>query len=400
MTIISSPLDTDQYKLTMQQAFFHQAPNAVAEYRFVCRSKGVDLAKYSAEINDEISLFCQSVRFSSEELEWLSHLGDDYRGRLFRSDFLGFLEDFSFKRRYLSVRPSMDEKGAIEIIASGPLVQVMPFEIYVLSIVNEIYFRNEFPSPDWNEARDRLSSKIEVARQAEPGFKFSDFGTRRRFSRVWHESVVAILKDALPGTFVGTSNMDLARRYKLVPVGTMAHEFLQAFQALGPRLIDSQKAALEAWVSEYRGNLGIALSDVAGVDAFIRDFDLYFAKLFDGVRHDSGNPIEWAHKMLRHYDALRIDARSKNFIFSDGLDMPKAVMLHRMFKDKVNVLAGIGTNLTNDVGAKPINIVMKMTSCNGQPVAKISDEPGKTICRDHEFLAYFRKVFRLPPLDY
>jgi nicotinate phosphoribosyltransferase len=175
----------------------------------------------------------------------------------------------------------------------------------------------------------------------------------------------------------------------------MAHEYLQTYQALGVRLRDHQKAALEDWVQEYRGDLGTALTDVVGMDAFLADFDLYFAKLFDGLRHDSGDPFVWGEKALAHYVKLRIDANTKRMVFSDGLDVPPALALYRHFADRTQLGFGIGTNLSNDVGLTPLNIVMKLTHCNGQPVAKLSDSPGKTLCDDQTFLAYLRQVFNV-----
>ena len=184
-------------------------------------------------------------------------------------------------------------------------------------------------------------------------------------------------------------------KYNLIPIGTMAHEYLQASQALGPRLRDSQKFALEKWVQEYRGDLGIALTDVVGLDAFLRDFDLYFCKLFDGLRHDSGCPYEWTEKVLKFYESMKIDAKTKSLVYSDGLDFPKAIDLYKRFKNNAKLFFGIGTNLTNDLGPKAINIVMKMVSCNGSPVAKVSDSAGKTMCKDEKFLAYLKEVFEI-----
>jgi len=200
----------------------------------------------------------------------------------------------------------------------------------------------------------------------------------------------------LPQVFKGTSNVLLARDLNLVHIGTMAHEYLQTYQSLGVRLRDFQKAALEDWVQEYRGDLGIALTDTVGMDAFLADFDLYFAKLFDGLRHDSGDPVAWGEKALAHYARLRIDAHTKRLVFSDGLDVDKALALYRHFGNRVQLGFGIGTQLTNDVGLTPLNIVMKITHANGQPVAKLSDSPGKTLCDDETFLAYLRQVFKVP----
>ena len=198
----------------------------------------------------------------------------------------------------------------------------------------------------------------------------------------------------------GTSNVHLAKELGLTPIGTMAHEFFQAFQALDVRLRDFQKAALESWVHEYRGDLGIALTDVVGMNAFLRDFDLYFAKLFDGLRHDSGDPYEWGEKAYAHYKKLKIDSRNKMLTFSDGLDLPRAWDLYLYFNQRFKTSFGIGTNLTNDMGLKPLNIVLKLVECNGQSVAKISDSPGKTMTDNNTFLAYMRQVFEIPENEF
>jgi nicotinate phosphoribosyltransferase len=279
----------------------------------------------------------------------------------------------------------------------------MGFEIFTLSIVNELYFRRFTQEPAIREARRRLGEKIAILESfsdaREFPFEFFDFGTRRRFSRAWQEEVVATLASRVPQYFKGTSNVRLARKYDLVAIGTMAHEYLQTFQAVGVQLRNFQRAALENWVQEYRGDLGIALTDVVGMEAFLRDFDLYFAKLFEGLRHDSGDPVEWGERALEHYRDLRVDARTKRLVFSDGLDVPKALELYAHFADRVQCGFGIGTHLTNDAGVPPLNIVMKLVSCNGQPVAKLSDSPGKTICSDQTFLAYLRQVFHAQDLD-
>ena len=207
-----------------------------------------------------------------------------------------------------------------------------------------------------------------------------------------------VLRDDFPARFVGTSNVDLAWKLDIKPLGTMAHEWIMAHQQLGPRLIDSQIAALDCWVREYRGLLGIALTDCITMDAFLGDFDLYFAKLFDGLRHDSGDPVVWGEKALAHYAKLRIDPHTKRLVFSDGLTINKALALYHALGNRTNLGFGIGTHLTNDVGLTPLNIVMKLTSANGQPVAKLSDSPGKTLCDDQTFLAYLRQVFNVPIL--
>ncbi len=388
--ILHSLLDTDLYKFTMWQALLHGHPQTQAEYSFVCRNPpAYPLADLLPEVNEQLDHLC-TLRFTADELAYLRGL------RYIKSDFVDLLRIFSFQREFITARAEGD---ALRIQAVGPQVHVMGFEIFVLAIVNELYFRRFDAQAALAQGRERLQAKISLLRgfAQEPAarhpFEFFDFGVRRRYSRDWQREVVTTLQREVPMFFKGTSNVLLARDLNLVPIGTMAHEYLQTFQALGVRLRDFQKAALEAWVQEYRGDLGVALTDVVGMDAFLADFDLYFAKLFDGLRHDSGDPFAWGEKALAHYARLRIDAHTKRLVFSDGLDLPTALRLYRAFADRTQTGFGIGTHLSNDVGLQPLNIVMKLTGCNGQPVAKLSDSPGKTLCDDQTFLAYLRQVF-------
>ena len=388
--IIRSLLDTDLYKFTMWQTMLHRHPQTQAEYTFVCRNiPAYPLADLLGEVNRELDALC-ALKFRPDELAYLGAL------RFMRSDFVDFLRIFHFQREFISARAN---GPVLEIVASGPQVHVMAFEIYVLAIVNELYFRRFDQARALAEGRRRLKAKIELLRtfECEPKrlnpFEFFDFGVRRRFSAEWHREVLVILKREVPQFFKGASDVLYARDLNLVPIGTMAHEYLQTYQTLGVRLRDFQRAALEDWVQEYRGDLGTALTDVVGMDAFLGDFDLYFAKLFDGLRHDSGDPIVWGEKALAHYEKLRIDAKTKRLTFSDGLDLPSSFNLYRHFADRTQLGFGIGTNLTNDMGLRTLHIVMKLTHANRQPVAKLSDSPGKLLCDDETFLAYLRQVF-------
>jgi nicotinate phosphoribosyltransferase len=391
--VVRSLLENDLYKFTMWQCLLHSHPDAQTEYAFVCRNTpGYPLAELEEAVNRELDHLC-TMTFADDELEYLRRL------RFIKSDFVDFLTVFRFQRKFVTVETEGD---ALVIRAKGPQVHVMGFEIFVLYIVNELYFRRFDQAAAMLEARKRLDAKIVALREfgSETSkrfpFEFFDFGVRRRFSGAWHEEVVATLAREVPQFFKGTSNVHLAKKYNLVPIGTMAHEYLQSYQSFGVRLRDFQKAALEDWVQEYRGDLGTALTDVVGMDAFLADFDLYFAKLFDGLRHDSGDPVVWGEKAIAHYAKLRIDACTKRLVFSDGLDLPTAFSLYRHFADRTMTGFGIGTNLTNDTGIAPLNIVMKLVSCNGQPVAKLSDAKGKTLCKDETFLAYLRQVFNHP----
>ncbi|SAI19941.1 nicotinate phosphoribosyltransferase [Bordetella ansorpii] len=390
--VIQSLLDTDLYKFTMWQAMLHRHPATQAEYTFVCRNRpAYPIAELARDVQRELEHLC-SLSFQPDELAYLSEL------RYIKSDFIDFLRIFRFQRSFIDVRANGDD---LRIVARGPQVHIMGFEIPVLAIVNELYFRRFDTAQALAEGTRRLDAKIkqfqafaDEAPRAHP-FEFFDFGLRRRYSGAWQRQVVARLQAELPRYFKGTSNVLLAKDLGLVPIGTMAHEYLQTFQALGVRLRDFQKTALEEWVQEYRGDLGIALTDVVGMNAFLADFDLYFAKLFDGLRHDSGDPAEWGEKALAHYARLRINAHAKRLVFSDGLDVSRALALYRQFGDRTQLGFGIGTHLSNDVGLTPLNIVMKLTSANGQSVAKLSDTPGKTLCNDETFLAYLRQVFQV-----
>lgn len=390
--IIQSLLDTDLYKFSMMQVVLHQYPAAQVEYRFKCRNPQIDLARYIDEIRAEIVALCE-LRFTAAELDYLRSW------RYIKSDFVDFLGLFQLNAKYVDLAPNAAIHGEIELRIRGPWLHTILFEVPLLAIVNEVYFRNTQASLDPAEGRRRLRAKIELLR-ADPAYadcRIADYGTRRRFSRAWQQEVVATLRDGLGPQLAGTSNVWLAWKLGLTPLGTLAHEYLQAHQALGPRLRDSQVAALEAWAREYRGDLGIALSDVYGLSAFLRDFDMYFCKLFDGTRHDSGDPFEWGERVLAHYRVNRVDPASKILVFSDGLDLPKVMRLYRHFHGRCQLAFGVGTNLTNDLGPEPLQIVIKMVRCNGQPVAKLSDSPGKNMCEDAAYVAYLRQVFEIPP---
>ena len=373
--IIESLLDTDLYKFTMMQCVLHQFPDANVRYRFRCRTEGVDLSPYVADIQAEIDHLC-TLTMSEQELAYLASL------RFIQSDFVEFLSLFHLKSKYVKVMKCDEMPCGIDIVIEGPWLHTILFEIPVLAIVNEVYFRHTVPHPDEAEGMARLEQKIRwIKNEPDNGnLKISDFGTRRRFSREWQRKVIEVLCRELG-----------------IPIGTMAHEYLQACQGLGPRLRDSQTYGFEMWAKEYRGDLGIALSDVYGTEPFLRDFDMFFCKLFDGVRHDSGDPERWGERMILHYVANKCDPRSKTLIFSDALTIPKVIQLYRRFNHRIRLGFGIGTNLMNDLGPEPLNIVVKMVRANGQPVAKISDTPGKGMCEDETYLAYLRQVFGIDP---
>ena len=343
--IIPSLLDTDLYKFTMMQVVLHHFPGAQVEYRFKCRNPDVDLTPLRRRDprRDPAAL---RLRFTPDELAYL-------RGwRFFKSDFVDLLGLFQLDERFIRVERIAGSDREIDITIRGPWLHTILFEVPVLAIVSEVYNRNVHP-------RHRLRRGAAAARREGgagstpspiPSSAIADYGTRRRFSRAWHEEVLRTLAAGIGPKFVGTSNVKFAQAPGLTPLGTMAHEYLQACQAVGPRLRDSQVFAFNMWAREYRGDLGIALSDVCGMDAFLRDFDLFFCKLFDGVRHDSGDPFEWGEKLIAHYHKMRIDPRTKTMVFSDSLNVPLAIELFERFRGRMHTAFGIGTNLTNDVG--------------------------------------------------
>lgn len=388
MAIIKSLLDTDLYKLTMMQVALHQFNTTDVEYTFKCRNKANWTLGMLGDINEELDEYCK-LRFTERELNYLASLP------FIKSNFIDFLRLYQPNRDHINAY--IDADGQLQVDVKGPWYLTIPFEVPVLAIVNETYFTRSLSSTELEakleNGRYRLEQKVVTARSQ--GFPFADFGTRRRFMGEWQEEVVKTFSK-LPN-FVGTSNIYLAMKYDLKPIGTMAHEYIMAGAGQDEvRLVKSQSYMLQKWVDEYRGLLGTALTDTYGFDAFLKDFDLYFAKLYDGLRHDSGDPMIWAEKAIAHYESLGIDPMTKNLVFSDGLNMDKASTLWTALKDRAKISFGIGTYLTNDFeGVTPLQIVMKITTCNGHPVAKISDSAGKGMCKDDSYVAYVKKVFKI-----
>ena len=392
MAVINSLLDTDFYTFTMLQVVLHQYPGAMARFSFKWRNWDdmhlhIPVKDFQGRLKKELDNLC-SLRFTKEELQYLNQIP------YFKPGFIEYLRLFQMNRLY--IKTNID-KGTLGLDIYGPLISILPFEVPVLSIISELYTNNcGKPYDSWlTKGRKNLTNKLSMLTNTinnnEP-FRFADFGTRRRASKEFHSEVIANILDICPQYFVGTSNVMYAMKYGIKPIGTMSHAFLQAHQQLGPRLVDSQQAALQSWANEYRGELGIALSDVIGFEAFKKDFDRYFALLFDGCRHDSGDPEWWANGLIEHYKKLRIDPKTKYAVFSDGLTFEKAIDLYKKFNDKIHTSFGIGTYLTNDCCFKAPQIVIKMVECNGKPVAKISDSKGKGMCMDNEYLNYLNKI--------
>lgn len=386
MTIIASLLDTDFYKFTMQQVVFKKFPDVEVEYTFKNRTEGIKLSfdQYAGEIAKEINELSE-LSFSNADLDYLRSLGFFSRG------YLEYLKNFKFNVSNVSLyRNEFDD---LDIKIKGTWLNTILWEVPLLAIISQLYSENAKSKENCGIIGvERLNKKIESS-TLHNTLHFADFGTRRRYSRNWQDYVVKRLSKSLPG-FVGTSNVYLAMTHHILAIGTMAHEHVEAMQQMPEcQLRDSQKYAFQIWADVYRGNLGIALSDTLGMKSFFKDFDMYFAKLFDGARHDSGSPDVWCDKLITHYVSMDIDPMTKTAVFSDGLTFPEMIRLHKKYSNKIKVSFGIGTNLTNDCGIKPLQIVIKMTRCNGRPVAKISDSPGKQMCEDEEYLKYLATQF-------
>lgn len=389
MAIIKSFLDQDFYKFTMAQLILHQFPDSHVKFKFKCRNK-VLLGKYINEINYELDHLC-NISCTDDDLKYLSTYN------YLKKDFIEFLRLFRLNRDF--IHAFVDEYGQLQIIAEGPWSHVIWFEVFVLAIVQEIHNRNMLPGAELNIARERLESKIVKANEVH-GLKIVDFGTRRRFSREWHHEVVDRLVKKSTGFFSGTSNVLLAKNYGIPANGTFAHELYMGVMGNDVKLSRVQFETLMAWSNEYRGELGIALSDIFGFNAFLRDFDKFFAKLFDGCRHDSGDPVTWCDMLVEHYKKLNIDPNTKTAVFSDGLTFDSAIELCIKYYNVIKTSFGIGTSLTNDTGLiEPLPLVMKMIECNGNAVVKLSDSGGKGMCEDIETIELTKRVYDYSPID-
>ncbi|MHA0900725.1 nicotinate phosphoribosyltransferase [Enterobacter ludwigii] len=396
MTQFASPvlhtlLDTDAYKLHMQQAVFHHYYDVHVAAEFRCRGDDL-LGIYADSIREQVDAM-QHLTLQDDEYQWLSGLP------FFKADYLNWLRDFRYKPEQVTV---VNDNGKLNIRLEGPWREVIMWEVPLLAVISELAHRYRSPETGVEQAVASLENKLAAFSTLNEGldmsrFRLMDFGTRRRFSREVQQAIVKRLQQE--PWFVGTSNYDLARRLDLTPMGTQAHEWFQAHQQISPDLANSQRAALAAWLEEYPNQLGIALTDCITMDAFLRDFGPEFAERYQGLRHDSGDPVEWGEKAIAHYEKLGIDPMSKVLVFSDNLDLAKAVDLYRHFTSRINLSFGIGTRLTCDIPqVKPLNIVIKLVECNGKPVAKLSDSPGKTICHDKAFVRALRKAFDLPQI--
>ena len=388
--IVVSLLDTDLYKFNMDQVIFHKHTDLCGQYYFKCRNKDVVFTpEIEEEINAQIDHLC-TLTFTKEELDYLRSI------RFIKNDYVEFLRLWRPIRDYVTV--SRDENGELQIVVDGPLFSAMQFEIFLLEIVNEVYFRMKYDYETLRKsAEEKLDKKIKALNDGTYTFRFAEFGCRRRLSREWEDVVVRRLAQETDKC-VGTSNVYLAMKYNLTPIGTYAHEYVQMYQGLDeiPLAYTNHYAMLD-WYDEYQGDNGTALTDTITTDLFLRDFNRAMVNNYTGVRHDSADPYEWGEKIIRHYESYGVDPKTKLLLFSDSLDFDRAQALYDYFSGRTKVSFGIGTFCSNDTCEKALNIVIKLQYVNGRPVAKLSDAPGKAMCRDGDYLDYLRRsvAFRL-----
>ena len=341
------------------------------------------------EINAQVDHLC-TLRFKKEELDYLRSI------RFIKNDYVEFLRLWHPIRDYVTVGRTDD--GKLEIVVDGPLFSAMQFEIYLLEIVNEVYFRMNYDYETLKKsAEEKLNAKIKAMNDGVYTFRFAEFGCRRRLSREWEDVVVRRFAQET-NNMVGTSNVYLAMKYHLTPIGTYAHEYVQMYQGIDSiPLAYTNHFAMRDWYDEYDGDNGTALTDTITTDLFLLDFNRSMVNNYTGVRHDSGDPYAWGEKMIRHYEKYGVDPKTKLLLFSDSLDFDRAQKLYEHFKNRTKVSFGIGTFCSNDTNEKALNIVIKLQTVNGRAVAKLSDTPEKTMCRDSQYLEYLKRsvAFRL-----
>ncbi|MCF0116400.1 MAG: nicotinate phosphoribosyltransferase [Erysipelotrichaceae bacterium] len=387
--IINSLLETDLYKFSMGQAIYHQFSDYKTTWSFKCRNKDVHFTpEMVEEIRNQIKQFC-GLRFSEDELEYLNSI------KWIKGSYVDFLR--IWHPRYEDFIISDDDPCGLAIETLGTWLNTSLYEIPTLAIVNEVYFRMAYNYDELLESfKERLDEK--AGKLADGTYNigaFSEFGIRRRLSSEAQELAIKRFKDLpmIGSTFVGTSNVYLAKKYGVTPVGTMAHEWImcvgQGDHRHNPAY--SNWYALDRWVKEYGVLNGTALTDCITTDCFLRDFQLTYSTLFSGVRHDSGDPFHWGELMIEHYKSLGIDPKTKTLLFSDSLNFEKAHKLNAYFKDRAKVAFGIGTYISNDTKVGALNIVMKTTRCNGMDVAKISDVDGKGMCKNPDYVEYLQR---------
>ena len=388
--IVQSLLDTDLYKFNMNQVIFHKHTNLVGEYHFKCRNEGVVFTpEMLQEIDEQIDYLC-TLTWAEDELEYLRSI------RYISDDYVEFLRLWHPLRQY--VHTELKDDGELSVIVKGPMFSAMQFEIYLLEIINEVYFKFKY---DYDEllasAKERLDAKVKAFNEGKYTFKFAEFGCRRRLSAEFEEYAIRELAQKTQN-MVGTSNVYFAKMYNLTPIGTYAHEYVQMYQGIDEiPLSYTNHYALRDWYDEYKGDNGTALSDTLTTDLFLKDFDRSMVNNYTGVRHDSGDPFAWGEKMIAHFKKYGVDPMTKVLLFSDGLTFDYAQEIADYFQGKAKTSFGIGTFVSNDTCVDPLNIVIKLQYVNGSPVAKLSDSPGKAMCDDPDYLVYLKNsvAFRL-----
>lgn len=371
---VASILDTDLYKLTMSNAYYQLYPNAECTFEFKDRNDETYDANFMELLNMELSKLCM-LRLSEAEYNYLFTI------RYLTTNYIEWLKGFRFERD--RIKASLDEAGKLHISVTDKCYKATLYEVPILSIVAACRAMYRGYNIDMRIAKELLEAKVNLANEND--IRFSDFGTRRRFSLALQEEVVKTLKEKCPITCTGTSNVYLAMKYGMKPIGTYAHEWVMFHAGIG----GFKKANFDAindWIAVYGGDLGTALLDTYTTKSFLHTLTMQQAKLLDGFRQDSGDEYMIGNMVIDRLHELRIDPSTKTLIFSNALTFPKACEIARYFKGRIKACFGIGTNLTSDTGIEgfePANIVMKMTMCRYSPrdfwenVIKISDDMGK-----------------------
>lgn len=373
MAIIRSILDTDLYKFTTSYAYSKLFPRAFGEFEFVDRNNLHFPAGFDKLVRRELESMADLFLTKEEELflkNKLPYLPPTY---------IDFLKGYRFDPAEVEVEMT---DGKLTIRSSGLLYRITFWETPILAIVSELYFREMGVTPDVEYMERRLIEKATLMR--EHGIVFSLFGMRRRFSFGVEDRITELLKLHSGSNFFGTSNVYLAYKHNLNPSGTHPHEWVQFHGSIyGYKMANYM--AMENWINVYDGDLGTVLTDTFTTDVFLRNFSKKHAALFTSLRQDSGDPFAFTDKAIRRYEELRINPKLKYIVFSDSLDVEKALKIKNYCGDKIGASFGIGTNLTNDVGNEnvPLNIVMKLFRCkmtekeSWQHCIKLSDVDGK-----------------------
>lgn len=396
--IIESLLDIDFYKFTMGQLIFLRHPAVPVKFAFKNRTKSVKIAEGvdMHELREHLD-YARTLRFRNSELHYLRGT-NEYQERMFYEDYLESLRTLVLPEYLLED----DGNGGFRLEFEGKWSEVTYWETIALSIVNQLYFSSLLKKMSRFErdmvfanGRLRLAEKIRKLRE-HPEISFTDFGTRRRFSRQWQQYVVQTMAEELPKQFRGTSNTMMAMLFNLLPMGTCAHEMDQGYSGIyhnsDDEIRSSHQRLLDDWWKQYGWGLSIALTDTFGTDFFFRDFTLEQARNWKGLRQDSGDPFKFGEKAIRFYESHGVDPKSKLLIFSDGLDVDTIIRIHDSFRNRINVTFGWGTDLTNDLGFKPLSLVIKVVEANSHGAVKLSDNLAKAIGQAED-IERFKRIF-------